>query len=54
MTKEHTQRLQIWFWDETGFSLRLKERKCWGKRGQRKKITGQRGHGRVNIFNGVI
>jgi len=29
-------------WDETGFSLRVIRRKNWGKKGKRKKITGQR------------
>lgn len=27
MTKQHPDRLQIWFWDETGFSLRVIRRK---------------------------
>lgn len=53
MAKEHPQQLQIWFWDETGFSLRVIRRKCWGKRGQRKKLTGQRGRGRVNVMGGI-
>lgn len=53
ITKEHPERLQVWFWDETGFSLRVIRRKCWGKRGQRKKLTGQRGRGRVNVMGGI-
>ena len=34
--------MQIWFWDESGFSLRVIRRKNWGKKGRRKNITGQR------------
>lgn len=45
--------MQVWFWDETGFSLRVIRRKTWGKKGQRKKITGQRGRGRVNVMGGM-
>lgn len=53
IAREQADRLQIWFWDETGFSLRVIRRKNWGKRGQRKKITGQRRRGRVNVMGGV-
>jgi len=42
--------MQIWEWDETGFSLRVIRRK-WGKKGKRKKITGQRGG--VNVMGGM-
>lgn len=45
--------LQIWFWDESGFSLRVLRRKTWGKKGKRKKITGQRRRGRVNVMGGL-
>ena len=45
--------LQIWFWDESGFSLRVLRRKLWGKKGSRKKITGQRRRGRVNVMGAV-
>ncbi|BAZ33603.1 transposase (plasmid) [Cylindrospermum sp. NIES-4074] len=44
---------QVWFWDESGFSLRVLRRKTWGKKGQRKKVTGQRSRGRVNIMGGL-
>lgn len=44
---------QIWFWDETGFSLRVLRRKCWTRRGQRGKVTGQRSSCRVNIMGGL-
>lgn len=47
------ERLQVWFWDESGFSLRVIRRKNWGKKGQRKKITGQRRRGRVNLMGGL-
>lgn len=51
--KEKPEQLQVWFWDETGFSLKVIRRKNWGKRGQRKKLTGQRRRGRVNIMGGL-
>lgn len=46
-------RIQIWFWDETGFSLRVIRRKTWGRKGKRKLVTGQRRRGRVNVMGGV-
>lgn len=46
-------RLQVWFWDESGFSLRVIRRKNWGRKGSRKKVTGQRSNGRVNIMGGL-
>ena len=45
--------LQVWFWDETGFSLRVIRRKCWTHRGRRRKVTGQRSRGRVNVMGGL-
>jgi transposase len=53
ITKESPERLQVWFWDESGFSLRVIRRKNWGKKGTRKKVTGQRRKGRVNIMGGL-
>lgn len=47
------ERLQVWFWDESGFSLRVIRRKTWGRKGNRKKVTGQRRRGRVNIMGGL-
>ena len=44
---------QVWFWDETGFSLRVVRRKCWTRRGQRRKVRGQRSRGRVNVMGGL-
>jgi len=32
IAKQQPEHLQIWFWDETGFSLRVIRRKSWGKR----------------------
>jgi transposase len=52
ITKENPNRLQVWFWDESGFSLRVIRRKTWGRKGHRKKVTGQRRKGRVNIMGG--
>ncbi|MEG3976175.1 IS630 family transposase, partial [Microcoleus sp. herbarium8] len=37
ITKETPDFLQVWFWDESGFSLRVIRRKTWGKKGSRKK-----------------
>jgi len=53
ITKEDPERLQVWFWDESGFSLRVIRRKNWGKKGTRKQITGQRRRERVNIMGGL-
>ena len=47
ITKQSPERLQVWFWDESGFSLRVIRRKTWGKKGRRKKVTGQRRRGRA-------
>ncbi len=44
---------QVWFWDETGFSLRVLRRKCWTRRGCRGEVTGQRSRGRVNVMGGL-
>jgi hypothetical protein len=53
ITQESPERLQVWFWDESGFSLRVIRRKTWGRKGHRKKVTGQRKKGRVNIMGGL-
>ncbi len=52
-SEREPDRLQVWFWDESGFSLRVIRRKTWGKKGKRKKVTGQRRRGRVNVMGGV-
>jgi transposase len=53
LVSENPEGLQIWFWDECGFSLRVIRRRAWTKRGKRKKIKGQRRRGRVNIMGGL-
>jgi len=53
ITKLSPDRLQLWFWDESGFNLRVIRRKTWGKKGKRKKVTGQRSRGGVNIMGGL-
>ncbi len=53
ISKENPKLYQIWFWDESGFSLRVLRRKTWGKKGKRKKITGRRSRARVNIMGGL-
>lgn len=53
LAKIKPEHLQIWFWDESGFSLRVLRRKTWGKKGKRKEITGQRRRGRVNVMGGL-
>jgi len=40
IAKESPERLQIWFWDKSGFSLRVNRRKTWTKKGSRKKVPG--------------
>lgn len=52
-SKEDPEGYQVWFWDESGFSLRVIRRKQWGKKGNRKKLTGQRRRGRVNVMGGL-
>jgi hypothetical protein len=53
ITKTNPERLQVWFWDESGFSLTVIRRKTWGRKGHRKKVTGRRRRGRVNIMGGL-
>ena len=53
ISKEKPENWQVWFWDESGFSLRVLRRKTWGKKGKRKKIAGQRRRGRVNVMGGI-
>jgi transposase len=53
LAKESPELLQVWFWDESGFSLRVIRRKIWGKKGTRKKVRGERRKGRVNVMGGV-
>lgn len=51
--KENPERVQVWFWDESGFSLRVIRRKNWCKKGNRKKIRGDRRKGKVNVMGGL-
>jgi len=51
--KESPERLQVWFWDESGFSLRVIRRKSWGKKGTRKNVRGDRRKGRVNVMGAL-
>jgi len=51
--KENPERLQVWFWDESGFSLRVLRRKNWCHKGTRKKVRGERRKGRVNVMGAL-
>ena len=46
------EKLQVWFWDESGFSMRVLRRKTWSQKGHRRHLTGQRRRGRVNVMGG--
>ena len=50
IAKKQPDLLQVWFWDESGFSLRVVRRKQWIKKGKRKKVRGDRRRGRVNVM----
>ena len=51
--KETPERLQVWFWDESGFGLRVIRRKTWSQKGNRKKLRGDRRKGRVNVMGAL-
>lgn len=53
LAKEKPEQVQVWYWDESGFSLRVIRRKTWGKKGQRKKMSGRRGRKRVNVMGAI-
>lgn len=53
IAKNNPNLMQIWFWDESGFSLRIIRRKQWTKKGKRKKVRGDKRKGRVNVMGGV-
>lgn len=53
LTKKKPDQLQVWFWDESGFSLRVIKRKNWCKKGKRNKVRGDRRKGRVNVMGGL-
>lgn len=51
--KAQPEQVQVWYWDESGFSLRVIRRKTWGRKGKRKKMSGRRGRGRVNVMGAI-
>ncbi len=51
--KLRPDQLQVWFWDESGFSLRVIRRKNWCKKGSRKKVRGDRRKERVHVMGGL-
>jgi hypothetical protein len=51
--KENPNLLQVWFWDESGFSLRVIRRKNWCLKGKRKKVRGDRRKGQVNVMGAL-
>jgi len=51
--KKAPKAFQVWFWDESGFSLRVRRGKQWTKRGTRRKVSGRRRRGRVNVMGGL-
>lgn len=53
LAEEKPEAMQLWFWDECGFSLRVIRRRSWTKKGKRKKVKGQRRRGRVNVMGGL-
>ena len=53
IAKAFPERLQVWFWDESGFSLRVIRRKNWCQKGTRKSQKGDRRKGRINVMGGV-
>lgn len=53
IAEESPERLQIWFWDESGFNLKGIKGKTWTKKGKRKKIPGRRRKGRANVMGGL-
>jgi transposase len=53
VARDYPELLQVWFWDESGFGLQVIRRKNWGKKGQRRKIAGQRRRGRINVMGAI-
>lgn len=53
IAKEAQNLLQVWFWDESGFGLRVIRRKAWGKKGKRKNVPGDKRKGKVNVMGAV-
>jgi transposase len=53
LEKEDPESFQVWFWDESGFSLRVRRGKQWTEKGKRRKVSGKRRRGRVNVMGGL-
>lgn len=53
LTKEAPERLQVWFWDECGFSLRVIRRKRWSQKGRRPQVAGIRKKGQFSVMGAV-
>ncbi|HIK08107.1 MAG TPA: IS630 family transposase [Trichormus sp. M33_DOE_039] len=53
IARSEPERLQVCFWDESGFSLRVIRRKNWGKKGKRKNVPGERRCGRINVMGAI-
>jgi transposase len=53
LEKKDPEAFQIWFWDESGFSLRVRRGKQWTQKGKRKGVSGKRRKGRVNVMGGL-
>jgi len=53
ITKETPDRLQVWFWDESGFSLKVIRRKTWTEKGSRKKVSGRKRKGSFSVMGGI-
>ena len=50
ITKKTPENLQLWLWDESGFSLRVIRRKNWCQKGSGKKVRGDRRKCWVNVM----
>jgi transposase len=53
LTKEKPESIQVWFWDESGFSLKVIRRKTWTRKGSRKKVSGRRRKGSFSVMGGI-
>ena len=45
-SQKEPNQIQVWFWDESGFSMRVIRRKSWRQKGKKRK-------GRVNVMGGL-
>ena len=53
LEKKDPESFQVWFWDESGFSLRVRRGKQWTQKGKRNTVSGKRRRGRVNVMGGL-